>query len=144
MKCPWVVHFKCPLTEYSQKLDLLSVEYSKILEDNHNPDRFLIYNDHKLIGFLYDIKEEMNCGVCSELRYLLYTDTCKNIKNILFLSSIEFYGKERETFEIAAFTSQFIDKDWRKLHFSDFDMLTGATKSSMLLIESIKQTLNKN
>jgi len=127
--------------EYEDCLLRFGIKDFSLVKDKKNPARFYIYKQERLIGYLYDIKKDIDCTICSDLRFILYTNTFNQVLNIQFITPMEFYGKQIDTNEISNFIGQFKDENIKGINIHEIDVISGATKSSIEFVKALQQTL---
>ena len=101
--------------------------------------KYLLYDGSRLIGSAYQIREDLQCPVCEDVRFFLGVRQNNNISGIILVNPFELYG-ERLPLEIQDnFLSQFLNRNLKDsfILVQDIDAISGATKTTIHFLEGI-------
>ena len=113
-------------------------------EDFRGYNRYVIFGGQDgPSGYVYEIQEDLRCPVCNNVRLLVALEADGGIKEILAIESLELSGEplpvEDETRFFRQFTSQ---GNWSPYVLGeDVDGITGATKSSIHIVDALNRLL---
>ena len=117
-------------------------------EDFRGYDRYVIFGGQDdPLGYVYEIQEDLRCPVCNNVRLLVALDAAGEIKEIQALEPLELSGDpmpvENETGFFRQFTTDRDEAPHEPFYVlgENVDGITGATKSSIHIVEALNRLL---
>ena len=118
-------------------------------EDFRGYDRYVVFGRQEdPVGYVYEIQEDLRCPVCNNVRLLVALDDAGEILEIQALEPLELSGDPMPVAEESRFFKQFTsDRNESSNGQASFllgenvDVITGATKSSIHIVESLNKLL---
>ena len=124
--------------------DTFPMAESQDHEDFRGYDRYVIFGrQDDPIGYVYEIQEDLRCPVCNNVRLLVALDSADEIREIQALEPLELSGEPLPVEDETRFFAQF-KSDLSVTSFvlgENVDGITGATKSSIHIVDSINKLL---
>jgi len=108
-----------------------------IIDDAIESNKQIITEKEDTFGFSYIVNEPINCPSCSDINYLLFTDSEYTIRNIIFLRDIIEDYKVVQLDSFGLIVNQFLQKNLIKDDFSSIQMINKPKKYSKYFKESI-------
>ena len=101
--------------------------------------KYELYYDKKLIGHAYQVKEDIFCPVCEDVRFLVGVDLQGAITGIVLVNDFHLYGEKMKPDKVQMFLSQFINRQLGDAFILDHNIkgITGATKTTRYFLEGI-------
>ena len=101
--------------------------------------RYALYQDNKPIGHAYQVREDIACPVCEDVRFFVGVDINGTIVGVVLVNQFHLYGERMKTETVEGFLSQFIERNLADTFTSaqDIEGITGATKTAKHFLEGI-------
>ena len=131
-----------PLTanQVSSLLNQLFPELSRFDQENFgNHVKYYVFNETNLIGHAYQVREDIWCPVCKDVRFFIGIDTDNTISGIVLVNPFHFYGKPLASALVDEFVEQFVGKQLNNEFRLDSNIrgVTGATKTVRHFMDGI-------
>lgn len=111
-------------------------------------DRYVIFGGKgDPVGYVYEIQEDLRCPVCNNVRLLVALDSVGQIREIQALEPLELSGDPMPVEDETRFFRQFKSDRNEASHEPSYvlgenvDGITGATKSSIHIVEALNRLL---
>ena len=72
--------------------------------------KYRVYDKTNLIGYAYQVREDIWCPVCKDVRFIIGIDTDNMISGIVLVNPFHFYGKPLASELVDEFVEQFLGK----------------------------------
>ncbi len=117
-------------------------------EDFRGYDRYVIFGGQvDPVGYVYEVQEDLRCPVCNNVRLLVALDPAGEIKEIQALEPLELSGDPMPVEDETGFFRQFTSDRDEAPHEPSYvlgeniDGITGATKSSIHIVDALNRLL---
>lgn len=107
-------------------------------------ERYLVYQDQILLGYAYEVKEDIPCPVCNDVRFFIGINKEDKIASISLINEIEVYGEKLGEQKKRKFLNQFLSGYVKPPYEfgENVNHITGATKSSTYFVKGINEVLS--
>ena len=101
--------------------------------------RYVLYQDNNPIGHAYQVREDIVCPVCEDVRFFVGVDINGAILGVVLVNQFHLYGERMKTENVDEFLSQFIERNLAEAFIlgQDIKGITGATKTTKHFLEGI-------
>ncbi len=142
-----------PLLEGRTVSKFVSVTFpaaeSRQREDFRGYDRYVLFGGQDdPIGYVYEIQSDLRCPVCNNVRLLIALDAAGEIREIQALEPLELSGEPLPVEDEIRFFTQFTSDRNEASNGPSYvlgvnvDGITGATKSSVHIVDALNKLLN--
>ena len=117
---------------------------SRLQELFRGYDRYSVFDgDLTLIGYVYEVKEDLRCPVCNNVRLLVALEVDGEIKEIQAIEPLELSGEPLPVEDEIRFFRQFTSQENGASYVlgENVDGITGATKSSIHIVDALNRLL---
>ncbi len=93
--------------------------------------KYRVYDQTTLLGNAYQVREDIHCPVCRDVRFFIGVDIDNIISGIVLVNPFHFYGEPLKAEIVDEFLGQFLNRQVSdQLHLgSNIHGITGATKT---------------
>ena len=100
--------------------------------------QYTVLVDGQRIGYAYQVRKDIHCPVCRDVRYFVGINTDETIKGIFLVNSFERYGNPIEEETVTNFLQRFIGRNLTDLRATArIDGISGATKTTSNFVEGL-------
>ncbi len=113
-------------------------------EDFRGYDRYVIIGEQDdPVGYVYEIREDLRCPVCNNVRLLVALNADGEIKEIQVIEPLELSGEPLPVEDEIKFFRQFtsVENGSSYMLGDNIDGITGATKSSIHIVDALNRLL---
>ena len=125
------------VNEYLKEIFADFGRFEEKIVDNYI--RYTLFRDDDLIGHVYQVREDIVCPVCEDVRYFVGIDLDGLIRGVALVNQFHLYGTKLKSERVDEFLSQFIgerlDSTFRLNH--NVKGITGASKTTQHFFEGI-------
>ena len=121
---------------------------SQTHEDFRGYDRYVIFGgQNDPIGYVYEVQEDLRCPVCNNVRLLVALGAAGEIREIQVLEPLELSGDPLPAEDGTRFFRQFtsdrneVSNEAFYVLGENIDGITGATKSSIHIVDALNKLL---
>ena len=131
-----------PLTtkQANSYLNQLFPDLSRFDQQNFGKHvKYGVYSKTNLIGYAYQVREDIWCPVCKDVRFFIGIDTDNTISGIVLVNPFHFYGEPLASALVDEFIEQFLGKQLNnEFHLdSNIQGVTGATKTVQHFMDGV-------
>lgn len=104
-----------------------------------NTIKYRIFDQTKLLGIAYQVREDIQCPACKDVRFFIGVDVDNTITGIVLVNKFHLYGEPLATEIVDEFLGQFIKKHVNYGFQFDTNVqgITGATKTAEHFLDGI-------
>ena len=125
------------VNEYLKQIFADFGRYEEKTLDNYK--KYTLFRDDYLIGHVYQVREDIVCPVCEDVRFFVGIDLGGVIRGVALVNQFHLYGTKMKSERVDEFLSQFIgerlDSTFRMNH--NVKGITGASKTTQNFFEGI-------
>lgn len=131
-----------PLSEaiVNEHLKQIFADFGRFEEEIfENYIRYTLFRHDDLVGHVYQVREDIVCPVCEDVRYFVGIDLDGAIRGVALVNKFHLYGTKMKSESVDEFLSQFIGKRLNSTFRMNHNVkgITGATKTTQHFLEGI-------
>ena len=104
-----------------------------------NHIKYTLYHDYNSIGHAYQVKKDIACPVCEDVRFFIGINLHGLITGVVLVNQFHLYGSRMNPEKVNEFLSQFINEKLDgpfRLNLN-IEGITGATKTTQYFLDGV-------
>ena len=104
-----------------------------------NTIKYQVNRDTSLIGYAYQVREDIFCPVCEDVRYFVGLGPEGTVLGIVLVNGFHLYGEPMSAIDQKRFLRQFSDKKIydSTIAYEEINGITGATKTTQRFVDGL-------